>query len=254
MKPKKELGQNFLRDESVVESLVEASNPQPTDTYLEIGPGRGAVTKSLAPKVKKVIAVEIDSKLTAGLKKHFQEQPNVVMVDQDIIKFLDAPRYHDIYHSNKIIGSIPYQITSPLLHKLAEISTKKKIESIVFLIQKEVARKITAKPPRSSYLAIFVQSYFDVQLVRNVSRESFYPIPKVDGTIIKLVPEKGAHPDPKAWSTFLHQGFKHPRKMLKKVFDEKILKETRADPNQRPQELSLKQWLKLRESYEKSRI
>ena len=250
--PKRYLGQNFLRNPAVVKDLIDASEPKSSDSYLEIGPGEGAVTKILAPKVKKVIAVELDHEMVQSLQKSFTSIDNITIVRDDALRFLTKRSTLDANHFNKIIGSIPYQITSPLLHALVDLSLSIKLDNIVLLIQKEVAQKICAQPPRASYLSNFVQSYFEVQLIRNVSREWFYPVPKVDGTIIRLIPiTYNLLPNPDVWSDFLHQGFKHPRKMLKKVFDEKILKESGIKVEQRPSSLKLADWITI---YEKQKV
>lgn len=258
MKPKKELGQNFLQDEEVVKNLIEASQPKSSDVYLEIGPGRGAVTKVLAPKVKKVIAVELDPDLIPDLKKLSAIINNIEIVNDDILKFICSNVLIHEYKINKIVGSIPYQITSPLLHSLVKLNLTSSLESTTLLIQKEVAEKILAKPPSASYLSNFVQLYFEAKSWRNVSRESFRPAPKVDGTIVRLVPRTPNYQPPTTnpveWSNFLHAAFKFPRKMIKKVFDEKMLKASGTNPNQRPQEIELDQWQILFKIYEKPEL
>ncbi|MCL5003854.1 MAG: 16S rRNA (adenine(1518)-N(6)/adenine(1519)-N(6))-dimethyltransferase RsmA [Patescibacteria group bacterium] len=252
MRPKKELGQNFLTDAKTVEKLISASNPQKTDVYLEIGAGEGAVTKVLAPRVKKVIAVELDPDLVPNLKRLTDTINNIDVINSDALNFICIDVSIHRYKINKVVGSIPYQITSPLLHCLAKVRLE--IESVTLLIQKEVAQKILAKPPKASYLSNFVQTYFNSRFVVAVSRERFYPVPKVDGAVITIQPRglDGKTPavEPEIWSAFLHQCFKFPRKMLKKVFDEKILKETGIDSRLRPQEIELPQWQKLFNLYD----
>ena len=259
-RPRKELGQNFLRSQDIIDELIKISQPQPDDTYLEIGPGEGVITKNLAQKVQHAIAVEIDGNLTNNLRSSLKKYKNTELINEDILRYLNSC-YHDSNHDskfNKIIGSIPYQITSPLLHQLAALITKMKIDSVTLLIQKEVAEKIAAQAPHANYLSNFVQTYFDVAYIKTVPKSVFYPIPKVDGAIVKLEPvyqpgvyqpeglnRKTPAVEPKKWSSFLHQGFKHPRKMLKKVFDEKILREAGINPSQRPQEINPESWLKL---------
>lgn len=258
--PRKELGQNFLRSQDEVGELIEVSQPGPDDIYLEIGPGEGVITKNLAQKVKQIIAVELDSNLTNNLKTSFKTYKNIEFINEDILSYLNSC-YHDSNHGskfNKIIGSIPYQITSPLLHQLTDLITRIKIDSITLLVQKEVAKKISAKTPNAGYLSNFIQTFFEVRYINAVPKECFFPIPKVDGAIVKLEPisqplglnQKTPVVEPKKWSAFLHQGFKHPRKMLKKVFDEKILEETGINHSQRPQDISPESWLKLYKIYE----
>ena len=270
--PRKELGQNFLRNQDKIDELIETSQPEPHDIYLEIGPGEGVITKNLAQKVRHIIAVEIDSNLTNNLRSSLKKYKNTEFINEDILRYLNSC-YHDSNHGskfNKIIGSIPYQITSPFLHQLADLITRIKIDSITLLIQKEVANKIIAEAPSASYLSNFVQTFFYVEFTATVPKEVFFPIPKVDGAIVKLQPKTTSYSrrsnnevgiptsdslvgtsgqllttNSTEWSAFLHQGFKFPRKMLKKVFDEKILKEAGINPSQRPQEINPEGWLRL---------
>jgi 16S rRNA (adenine1518-N6/adenine1519-N6)-dimethyltransferase len=253
MKPKKELGQNFLRDTAMAERLISASEPEITDNYLEIGPGEGVVTKLLAPKVSKVVAVELDPELIPNLKVISDSINNIDVVSGDILEFVVKNSKLSAENFNKVIGSIPYQITSPLLHSLAKPATASSFASATLLMQKEVAKKISSKAPSASYLSNFVQTYFTVTYVETVPKEYFYPIPKVDGAIVKLEvrsKSKEVSTEPEIWSQFLHEAFKFPRKMLRSAFDEKILKEAGISPTRRPQEISLKAWARLHKTYE----
>lgn len=247
MKPKKELGQNFLRDQETIERLVSASNPQKTDNYLEIGPGEGVVTQILAGQINRVVAVELDNDLIPNLKNLTNTINNITIINTDILEFICSDVSIRRYKINKVVGSIPYQITSPLLHSLAKLTMTTSIESATLLTQKEVGQKIIADVPNASYLSNFVQSYFDIKFIGTVSRERFHPIPKVDGAIIQLISnkDKSTQIEVEKWSTFLHKAFEHPRKMLRKVFDEKILREAEILPTQRPQEIVLEIWKRL---------
>lgn len=246
-RPKKELGQNFLRSQDIVEQLVHASAPKATDIYLEIGPGRGAVTVKLAPLVKKITAVEIDKDIIQALKKKLAGSPNVEVFNADVLKFLRYQHSHHDIGFNKVIGSIPYQITSPLLHQLAVFSRRRSLDIIVLLLQKEVGEKLVKTAPSANYLSNFVQNFFSVAVVKNVPKEYFYPVPKVDGVIVKLIQSNsaGMKIDPEIWSSFLHQGFRHPRKVLKSNFDEKILLKAGINPGLRAESLEIKEWLEL---------
>ena len=257
LNPIKTLGQHFLREAKIIDDLITASDPNSNDVYLEIGAGEGAVTKNLAPRVKKLIAVEIDKQLLETLESNTKGINNVLVVNQNALAYLNL-RYHDS-NFNKVIGSIPYQITSPLLHSLAKwCANNREVDSVVLLIQKEVADKITAGAPHGSYLSNFVQTYFDVTYIKTVPKSSFWPVPKVDGAIVRLQPKTTNYQllttNSTKWSAFLHQGFKFPRKMLKKVFDERILEQAGIDPDQRPQEVSLDSWSKLYKLYGREKL
>ncbi|MCG2685906.1 rRNA adenine N(6)-methyltransferase family protein, partial [Candidatus Parcubacteria bacterium] len=144
----------------------------------------------------------------------------------------------------KVVGSIPYQITSPLVHKLLMSTPQPQV--ICLVIQKEVAQKIVAAPPRASYLSNFVGAFAKAKVVRWIKPGAFRPQPKVDSAIIKITPRVRTDGlPPQKFSRFLHRGFAHPRKMLNKAFPEKVLQEAGINPQARAQELELQQWLNL---------
>jgi 16S rRNA (adenine1518-N6/adenine1519-N6)-dimethyltransferase len=262
LKRRKKFGQNFLRQEKYINALVADATVSPKDTVLEIGPGLGAVTEKLAHLAKKVIAVEFDRDLIPPLQAKFKENTRVEIINDDILHFLE--HYHPTTRpqDHKIVGSLPYQITSPLLHQLINLPGW---EVATFLIQKEAAEKIIAAPPCATYLANFVQAWADVKLITTVPKEAFFPVPKVDGAIIKLkVSARGGlmltkfadslsdHQknlklkiDSQRWSAFLHRGFAHPRKMLNKIFPAAMLKKAQVDPHRRPATLMLEEWLRI---------
>lgn len=239
MKSKKALGQNFLVNKTVVSELIKTADLSNNDTVLEIGAGKGFVTEELAKLPKKVIAVEFDSGLISTLKSNLGTYENVEIVNQNILSYLDSSK-----KKHKVVGSIPYQITSPLIHKLLTLKNPPLL--ITLLVQYEVAKKITALPPKATYLSNFVQTFADVKYIKKVSKKAFRPIPKVDGAIIKIIPHAERYPlNAKSYSKFLHKGFSTPRKMLNKVFNPDVLKATEINPKRRPQELETVEWMKL---------
>lgn len=242
IKPKKALGQNFLSGAEggkYLQVLAAAAELSPEATVVEIGPGLGALTKLLAGKAKKVIAVEIDPVLIPILRENLKAYPNVEVVHADILRFLTA----DFPLPTKdlvITGSIPYQITSPLLH---ELMVRRNWKVAALLVQKEVAEKLSAEPPKAGYLANFVQTFANVKLVGVVPKTVFWPVPKVDGAIIQLkVQSSKFKVDIQVWRRFLHRGFMHPRQMLNKVFPAPVLEAADIDPRRRPATLSLTEW------------
>jgi len=252
--PKKALGQNFLIKRSVIKILVGAVNPTPEDVILEIGAGTGAVTEELARSVGKVLAVEFDRDLISTLKENLRKYQNIKIINKDILK-LDLARIRPkgtAATNFKIVGSIPYQITSPLIHKLIEDLNW---SMAALLIQREVARKLAAKPPKATYLSNFVYPFATVEIVKTVPKTAFRPRPKVDGTIIRLVSHRSGLPlsgklsarkiHSPDWSQFLHHGFSHPRKMLKNVFSETLLKSVAINPQARAQMLTPTDWMRL---------
>lgn len=245
IKFKKELGQNFLKNPSTVELMVEVLHPEKTDVVLEIGPGGGAVTSKLAPKVGNVLAVEFDRDLIPVLQKTLNGVTNVEIINQDILEFLSPPKTEKpVTTFSKIIGSLPYQITSPLLHLLVKTPSWKRA---VILIQKEVAEKITAKPPKANYLASFLGKFGKSELVKVVPKNYFFPEPKVDGAVVVLekYARESAPSEVENWSRFLHQGFRFPKKMINKAFEKDDLLKSGIDPRRRPGTLLTEEWERL---------
>lgn len=242
MKSKKKYGQNFLVDGEAIKDLLEAGDICRRDAVLEIGAGTGALTKALAEEAGRVIAVEVDKDLIPLLEKNLADFNNVEIVNRDILSFLEvADKTASV--PQKIIGSIPYQITSPLVHRLVGVNGW---QTAVLLVQKEVAEKITARPPRAAYLSNFVQAFADVKLIRTVPKEAFWPRPKVDGAVIKLkIKNQKSKLDPGNWGRFLHRGFTYPRKMLKNSFAEGTLKSAKISGRRRPANLTLAEWVRL---------
>jgi 16S rRNA (adenine1518-N6/adenine1519-N6)-dimethyltransferase len=243
-KPIKKLGQNFLMDYKVVQEMVDALELGKKETIVEIGPGLGVLTdiliKSMDMSNSRVYAVEIDERFVKKLEQMFAEYLNVDIIEADVLRWLpDFETKEDF----KILGSLPYYITSPIIHEI--IRMKKRPKLCILLIQREVADKITDKAPDSSYLSVFVQTFFDVEYLGFVPRGAFKPEPRVDGGIIRFR-LKDVDLDSNTlihYEKFLHRGFRHPRKMLNKVFSDPELQMVGIDPQSRPQDLSANKWL-----------
>lgn len=176
--PNKSLGQNFLFDENTLNKIVESVNKE--DTILEIGPGLGTLTALLANKAKKVIAVELDSKMCCILEDRFKLFNNVTIINEDILK-LDI---NEIASNAKIVANLPYYITTPIITELL----KSNIKDITVLIQKEVAERICAIPgdKEAGAITYYVNYYADASKVIDVPKEFFIPSPKVESAIINL--------------------------------------------------------------------
>jgi len=239
---KKILGQNFLVDEGVVGELAAAAQIEKTDTILEVGAGTGAVTKRLAQTAGRVIAVEFDRDLIPTLRENLKEFQNVEILNADILS-LDLIPY-TLSPSLKIVGAIPYQITSPLIHKILHSPHRPK--SITFIVQKEVAEKIAAAAPDATYLSNFVANFGEAQVVKTIKPGAFSPQPKVDSAIIHIE----LYPKPKIGDAvklekFLHHGFAQPRKMLHHRFEAGILAGSKIPLQARPAHLSREDWRNL---------
>ena len=245
VKPKKSLGQNFLTLHKVAQAMVNKLSINAGDTVIEIGSGAGAVTDLLVPKIQaaraKLIAVEFDIDLMPILKERFDHAENMTLVNANILNFLDEYEHNDT-GCTKFIGSLPYNITSPLLHRIVQM--KNLPEECVFLVQKEVGHKLSAKAPSSSYLSVFLQSFYTVNMLMTVDKRFFSPMPKVDGALVKLTKNNllATEKDP-AYERFLHKCFIKPRKMLNKVFTPVEIEEIGFKGTDRPQNYSAEDFI-----------
>lgn len=234
---KKELGQNFLTDQTSILKMVNALQAPVKTTIIEIGPGLGVVTKQLIETYpnSNIVAIEFDKRLINSLKAQFESE-NVKIVDGNILDWLPAYHSTDTY---SIIGSLPYYITSPILH--AVIYKAVKPQTCVFLVQKEVAQKIASKLDDASYLSTFIKSFYDVEYLGVIPRTLFNPVPQVDGGVLKLTlhaDQQISFDQTKRYEGFLHRVFSHPRKMLNKVFTPEELKLANINGSLRPQNLT----------------
>ncbi len=255
--PSKKLGQNFLVDKSVLRKILQAADVNSKDTVLEIGPGIGTLTRELAKKAKKVIAVEKDQKMCEILKETLKGLPNVKIVQEDILKI---PRSQiESNHCCKIVANLPYYIVSPTIRKLLEVK-KNRPEQMVLMVQKEVAQRICSKPRKMSLLAVSVQFYAKPEIISFVSKNCFWPRPKVDSAILKITLQKRKNTiDSNKFFQVAKAGFSQPRKQiinnlskamnLDKKDIKKILLKNNIDPKQRAETLSVENWIKLAKDF-----
>ena len=255
IKPKKSLGQNFLVNKNVYQKIITALEIKKGDKIIEIGPGLGTLTSFLAESRAKVIAVEKDHKLVDYLKNKFANQKNVTIIEDDILRF-DPKNYKLKAISYKLVGNIPYYLTSHLLRLIFEKWPCPK--TVVLTLQKEVAQRIVAKPPNMSLLAVSVQYYSKPEIIDYIPRRSFYPAPEVDSAIIKLVPREQFvtyRENTKNFFRIVRAGFSGKRKQLinslarglkiKKDTIESKLKAAGVDPRRRAETLTLEEWQKI---------
>lgn len=243
LRSKRALGQNFLIDQTVIDALVRAAGITKSDRVLEVGAGAGAVTRELAKKARKITAVEIDPDLIPSLKENLKGAKNVEIINADVLKYINTlekePR-----KKLKIVGAIPYQITSPLIHKLLKL--KNRPESITFIVQKEVAEKITAKPPKATYLSNFVSHFGEAKVVRIIKPGAFWPQPEVDSAILQISLSTDHYSlNTKRVEALLHRGFAQPRKMIKHRFPAEVLQKAGIQIHLRPAVLSKEDWRNL---------
>lgn len=187
----KSLGQNFLTDDSVIDDIAAASKIGPEDLVIEIGPGMGVLTAAVADYAGRVVAIEVDKRLIPVLHETLADCDNIEIVNADIMK-TDLNEIIEKYGipgpegKVRIVGNLPYYITTPILMMLLE--SRIPAETITIMMQKEVAERIMADPGSRTYGALTVAvSYYCVpSIVREVSKECFSPVPKVDSTVLRL--------------------------------------------------------------------
>lgn len=248
LKAKKQLGQNFLIDENVPQDMVGALDVRKEDFIVEIGPGTGMVTKKLLEKdFNNLLGIELDKDMVNILEKDFEKEisENKLKIENtNVLDFLPEFGKRSSEKNLKIIGSLPYYITSPILHKIVYMENR--AQTVVILIQKEVAEKITELEPKASYLSTFVNTFFETTIVDFVDREAFDPIPNVDSAIVKMSLKNNIpieNQEIKKYEGFLHKAFSNPRKMLNKVFTLEELGIFGIEAQSRPQEISVKKWI-----------
>lgn len=195
MKANKSLGQNFLIREEVVEKIVESSDIKKEDLVIEIGPGLGTLTKYLLEKAGKVICIELDSKMVQILNDRFQLYENFQVLNQDILKvdlktLIQKEKAENGYQKVKVVANLPYYITTPIIMKLLEEELD--LESIIVMIQKEVADRLIAIPGKKETGAItYSVYYYSVpEGILEVPNDSFIPAPEVTSKVIKLTIRK----------------------------------------------------------------
>lgn len=176
-----ELGQHFLVDENVLQRIVELAEPRPEETAVEVGAGAGTLTAALAPRVRELVAVEVDRRLLPVLAETTAPYPNVRVLPTDFREVALASVGKDLL----VVGNLPYGITSDVLLKL--LRERGAVDRAVLMVQREVGEKLVAPPgPRRSRLGVHLEAYFAVELVRKVSRTVFFPPPEVDSALVRL--------------------------------------------------------------------
>jgi 16S rRNA (adenine1518-N6/adenine1519-N6)-dimethyltransferase len=260
LKVLKSLGQNFLVDENALAQIVASAEISSDDVVLEIGPGMGVLTFALAEKSGKVFAIEKDRKMSKFLRQEAEKKlgvkNNIEIICQDILK-MNLPEFLEKNNIKKykLVANIPYYITSPIIKLFLE--TEIQPETIVVLVQKEVAERICAKKGDLSILALSVLVYGSPEMVGVVGKKSFFPAPKVDSAILKINSIGKSFSDEKCREIFriIKIGFSAKRKKLAKNLAagfkmdknevEKILESNGIDINVRAQGLDLEDWVRL---------
>ena len=185
-RPKKSLGQSFLKDNRIIEKITDSCCLSSGDTVLEIGPGHGELTERLVEKAGRVVAVEIDAALCRILEEKFAIFKNLQIICKDFLKFDFDTCFHDFSGKIKVIGNIPYYISSPIIERL--LGRADKIDTVFLTVQKEFARRLVSEPGSKEYgsFSLFTQYYTEPKLLFYIKKGSFKPAPKVDSAFIRL--------------------------------------------------------------------
>jgi 16S rRNA (adenine1518-N6/adenine1519-N6)-dimethyltransferase len=263
IRPKKSLGQNFLIDEGAAAKIVAAAELGPDDVVLEVGPGLGALTRHLAARCQRVVAVELDQRLLPILEQVLSALDNVQLINGDILalepRTLLPPGY-------KVVANIPYYITSNLLRHLLEADIQPQL--LVLTVQEEVARRIVAQPGEMSLLAVSVQVYGDPRIVTRLKAGAFYPRPKVDSAVVQIdLRPQGRPPleipDLDLFFELARAGFGQRRKQLHNALAaglqwprgeiDAALTQAGIDPRRRAETLSVAEWVALARAVERIR-
>jgi len=222
-KPKKRFGQNFLQDENILNKIVKEINPQPDDLIIEIGPGYGTLTQKLFSAAENLIAVEIDNELAEELKSKF---PNLQLLNEDFLE-TDLSKFTSEEKKFRIVGNIPYNITSPILFKL--IKNNKLIKDAVFMVQLEVAKRMTANIGTKDYgiLAVILKYFTRTNLSFKISPNVFYPKPKVYSALVHIQFKEieQTEEEQRLFIEIVKAAFGNRRKILKNSFSNSIFNE-----------------------------
>ena len=256
--PQKKWGQNFLTDPRILDSIADAAQVESGDVVLEIGPGLGHLTRVLAHRAQRVVAVEIDRALAVKLTADFADMPRVKIVQGDILqlepaellKAGDDPAPSIPF---KIVANLPYYITSAILRHLLQAVHKPRV--VVVMVQREVAQRIIAQPPQMSLLGVSIQFFARAQIVRTVAAGAFYPRPKVDSAVVRLDVYENlplADRDAERFFDIVRAGFSERRKQLRNslarglTLDPDVvataLGHAQIDPTRRAETLTLEEW------------
>jgi len=265
-KPKKSLGQHFLIDEAVLERILSAAELSPGDIVVEIGPGLGVLTEGLARRGARVIAVELDSKLVALLKKRLAAFSDVKITRADILKVTPQRLLQnnlpasELVRGYKVIANLPYYITSPVLRHFLEAQPRP--SEMVVMVQKEVGEAIAATPGKMRLLSVKAQFYSKPAIISYVPAASFYPPPKVDSVILRL--DVYSRPpievsDVAGFFDIVMHGFSAPRKQLRNSLAHSLgmppgqvaslLEQAGIEGKRRAETLSLEEWRELWEIF-----
>jgi len=254
LRARKRLGQHFLIDGEVLQLIASAAELTPDDVVVEIGPGLGILTRELAQRAGWVIAIELDNKLAALLKQTLASFNNITIINDDVLKIkpedlLQKPAGY------KVVANLPYYITAPVLRHFLEASAKP--QTMIVMVQKEVAQVIVAEAGDMSLLSVSVQFYGEPRIISYVPAQCFYPPPEVDSAILRidLYPQPTVTVDEGSFFELVRAGFAAPRKQLVNSLAQglrlakgevlPLLERADIAPQRRAETLTLEEWARL---------
>ena len=252
--PSKKYGQNFLIDPEPIEEILAAAEIKKDDVVVEVGPGFGVLTLALAEKASKVLAFEIEKKLTPYWEEQTKNYKNIEIIWGNVLREVESQKSVKSLKSYKVVANLPYQITSNAIRTFLESEHQPQV--MVLMVQKEVAERICTKAGDMSVLSVSVQYYGEPEIVAYVPRTCFWPAPAVDSAVLKVSIKKqvvSSKEDVAEFFKIVKVGFSSRRKMLIKNLSavagrgelQRIFKEVGVDEQARAQELNMKQWREL---------
>jgi 16S rRNA (adenine1518-N6/adenine1519-N6)-dimethyltransferase len=270
LRAKKGLGQNFLIDDAVLQTIIQAADLKPTDTIIEVGPGLGLMTAELARRAGWVIAIELDNPLADILNETLQYE-NIVVLNEDVLGASPAallqagpPGFPEAFNRYKVVANLPYYITQPVIRHFLEAPVKP--EKMVLMVQKEVAETICAKAGQRRVLSIAVQFYGKPSIVAIAPAASFLPAPDVDSAVIQIDVYKEppvAVDNVEGFFKLVRAGFTAARKQVANSLSQglglprpaihQMLSRVNIDPQRRAETFTLEEWAALWDVFSKFR-
>jgi 16S rRNA (adenine1518-N6/adenine1519-N6)-dimethyltransferase len=251
--PRKRFGQNFLIDEKIIEEIMSTISPKPDEIFVEIGPGHGALTQELLSRVKQLHAIEIDKDLTKKLTRLYKNQKNFILYPTDVLTFDFLALSQQLnHHPFRLVGNLPYNISSPLLfHLFKQLPA---IHDMHFTFQKEVANRLAATVGTKAFgrLTVMAQYHCHIDVLFNIPKEAFRPAPKVESSFVRLIPytkRPYTAKNSELFSKLVTTAFSHRRKTLKNALknwaNDGIFQHLSIDASLRPESISIEKYVEL---------
>ncbi len=258
----KRLGQHFLTNAQILQEITKAARLTDKDEILEIGPGLGTLTRALAQTAKRVVAIEKDVSMAKACRGINSDLSNMKIVEGNALALSDA-FFKEYFPKKKykLVANLPYYLTSAIIRFFLE--SKYRPVMMVLMVQREVAERMTSEPPDANLLSVAVQFYSSAEIITLVPKQNFWPQPKVDSAVIRIIPHRQlpAQIDEKKFFRLVKAGFGERRKQLHNSLAgglhlddakaKQVLAKSRIAPERRAQTLTITDWIKLYQNIEK---